>query len=119
MISKNDLDKQLARSLPPLGSNELKEVCKDIIFYLDNKQPFRYLMLLSNELHYYTIFDTEEMITNIGVANKIINFLTKDSYLTREIGSLKLVEITEDYIEIWINDIHFALFPCDSFIVVM
>lgn len=119
MLNKNDLDKSIAKSLPALENNELKEAQNLIDDYLKRNRPFRYLMLLSNELHYYTIFDTEVMITDIGIARKLIEFITLDSYLQNNIGAVKLIEEADNYIEIWIGECHFALFVCDSFIVKM
>lgn len=117
-ITKNQLDKGVANSLPPLSRETIKQSIIDIENFLKAKAPYRYLMLLCNELRYYTIFNVSTLTTASGAAKQIINFIETDSFLTT-IGSLKLIETdgNPDLVEIWIGDKHFGLFPCDTFIV--
>lgn len=119
-ITKNQLDKGVANSLPALSQKALTQGIYDIETFLKAKAPYRYLMLLCNELRYYTIFDVSVLNTPIGAANKIVNFINTDSFL-REVGELKLIEAdgNPDLVEIWIGDKHFGLFPCDTFVVKM
>lgn len=56
-ITKNQLDKGVANSLPALSQKALTQGIYDIETFLKAKAPYRYLMLLCNELRYYTIFD--------------------------------------------------------------
>ncbi len=117
-ITKNQLDKNVANSLPALNEKTLIQGIYDIEAFLKKKAPYQYLMLLCNELRYYTIFKTTIVSTTMGTANKIVNFLKDDEFLN-SIGKLKLIEAdgNPDLVEIWIGDKHFGLFPCDTFVV--
>ena len=101
-ITKNQLDKGIANSLPALNQ----------------EAPYRYLMLLCNELRYYTIFEVSALTTTSGAAQQIVKFIETDSFL-KTVGRLKLIEADGNpyLVEIWIGDKHFGLFPCDSIVV--
>ena len=96
----------------------LKQGIIDIEEFLKTKAPYRYLMLLCNELRYYTIFEVSALTTTSGTAQQIVKFIETDSFL-KTVGRLKLIEAdgNPDLVEIWIGDKHFGLFPCDTFVV--
>lgn len=117
-VTKNQLDKGVANSLPALNQEALKQGIIDIEEFLKTKTPYRYLMLLCNELRYYTIFEVSALTTTSGAAQQIVKFIETDSFL-KTVGRLKLIEAdgNPDLVEIWIGDKHFGLFPCDTFVV--
>lgn len=116
-ISKHQLDKGIAKSLPNLDTKALESAATEIINYLISKAPYRNLMLLCKELSYYTIFSVSVLTTPEGVARQILDFIAKDSFIVNNLGAIKIIENSGDYVEIWIGEYHFGLFPCDSFIV--
>ena len=116
-IIKNQYDKGIARSLPALDHKALEASTQMIVDYLIEKTPYKNLMLLCKELSYYTIFSVSVITTPEGVAKQVINFISTDTFIRNNLGAIKLVENSGDYMEIWIGEYHFGLFPCDSFIV--
>ena len=121
MITKNQIDKQIAESLPPIENVVEQQIVVDALakFLKDNSiTQGSHLMLLSNELNYYTIFTISNNAVRVGApANNILKFITDDGYL-QTIGELKYAELNENgYFEIWKGSTHFALFPCDGFFV--
>lgn len=117
-MTKYEYDKQIATQLPPLTKEELEQATIEIKNYLAKQKPNQYLMLLGNELNYYTIFKRASVKTNHGTAEEIMKFILGDSFLVESVGPVKLVEENPNsYIEIWIGKEHFALFPCDQLVV--
>lgn len=116
-IIKNQYDKGIAQSLPALDHKALEASTQMIVDYLIEKTPYKNLMLLCKELSYYTIFSVSVITTPEGVAKQVINFISTDTFIRNNLGAIKLVENSGDYMEIWIGEYHFGLFPCDSFIV--
>ena len=68
-VTKNQLDKGVANSLPALNQEALKQGVIDIEEFLKTKAPYRYLMLLCNELRYYTIFEVSALNAFISFNN--------------------------------------------------
>lgn len=116
-LTKYEFSKSVALSLPKMTASEIEKSVKQLASFLDNNE-YKNLMFLCKELSYYTIFSHQSITTNIGVAQEIIKFARKDSFL-KTLGSLVYVDFNEDcgYMEFWIGEYHFGLFPCDSFIV--
>ena len=78
---------------------EMNKVLKE---YLVRKKS-KYYMLLSNEMHYYTIFDVHSKKYNIyDLADKIIKEIGE---CFENLGTVASCELTEDKeaIEIWIG----------------
>ena len=116
-LTKYEYEKQIAKSLPALDDYNLVIASKNIAKFLDENKNAKYLMLLSDELRYYTIFNIDNKVKLIkGIAEDILRFLQRDSFLGG-IGKLKLIEVNEDHIEIWIGETYFSLFVADSFFV--
>jgi hypothetical protein len=116
-IIKNQFDKGIARSLPNLDQQALEAAIGEIVNYLKQNLPYRNLMLLCKELSYYTIFSVSVLTTPEGAAKQIADFISTDTFIRNNIGAIKLVEDSGNYVEIWVGEYHFGLFPCDSFIV--
>lgn len=116
MTTKYEIEKGIAASLPALNGVGLELARTEMKLFLLGKNC-RYLMLLSNELKYYTIFRLYGNLLMItDPSNNIVDFLLNDSFL-KTLGELKVFEINDDNIEIWIGEHYFSLFECDSFIV--
>lgn len=118
-MTKYEYDKQIATQLPPLTAEGIKQAITDIENFLAKQKSNQYLMLLSNELNYYTIFNKKKTVKTIyGISEEIMNFILEDSFLMGTVGPVKLVEENSNsYMEIWIGNEHFALFPCDQLVV--
>jgi len=119
MITKNEYEKNIARALEPLVSEELETAASLVATMIRSQPSVKYLMLLSNEINYYTIFNIASPLkTPSGVADNIVQFLISDSFLKTR-GEVKLIEdnLENEHIEIWIGETYFSLFICDSFIV--
>lgn len=117
-MTKYEYDKQIATQLPPLTAEGIKQATTDIKNFLAKQTLNQYLMLLSNELNYYTIFKKASIKTDYGLAEEIIKFILENSFLMVTVGPVKLVEENSNgYMEIWIGNEHFALFPCDQLVV--
>lgn len=112
-------DKEIIKKLPSFTKAEIEDVKKDLTDYLAERTHIDHLMLLSNEIRYFTIFKREVIAlkTNKGRADELFNFLTKDVFL-KTLGELKVLKRTgEGEIEIWIGETPFVLFEADSFFV--
>ena len=111
-------DKNAAASMPAMSYTQMLDKKPIIVKFLKQFDNIKHIMLLSNELRYYTIFDitAEPIIDNVVL--KLLKFLKNDTFL-KTLGKTKYIDIdeTESHIEIWIGEERFALFPCDSFVV--
>ena len=119
MMTKNEYEKNIARAMKPLKHEGLEDAVIVIKKMIEDQVVYpKYLMLLSNEINYYTIFNIVTFLkTPIAIADDIVKFLVDDRFL-KTIGELKLVEDSiDDTVEIWIGETYFSLFKCDSFIV--
>jgi len=117
MPNKHEVNKSMAFEMKPMNSQEINIGKSIIAEFLDKDLSFGYVMLLCKELSYYTIFKKQSlMLTTKGFADQVIRFIEKDSYM-KTLGKLKYVDISDNYIEIWVGEYHFGLFNCDSFIV--
>lgn len=113
-MNKNELDKIAARALPPLPEDEIIAMVDPIVEMFPKVE---YLMLLSKELSYYTIFKIHPLTGIRYAIEKIFDFIKTDDYLVGDLGQIKHIETNEQYVEIWIDEYHFALFECSNFIV--
>lgn len=113
-MTKHELDKIAARALNPLSQTEINLMVDPVAEELKNAT---YIMLLSKEISYYTIFKVHPLTGIKTAVKKIFSFIQTDSFLTKEIGSLVHIETNDQFTEIWIGETHFALFECSSFIV--
>jgi hypothetical protein len=78
-MNKYNYDKNLAKQLPVLTKEELQTGADTILNYLEKQKKDKYVMLLSNNLKYYTIFTQKTLVsTKTGLANEIIGFIAKN-----------------------------------------
>lgn len=110
-----ELKGNIVNQLKPMNAQEQSFSIVAIDAYLERKGNPEYVMLLSNELRYYTIFKSS---TDADFATEIFNFINTDSYLT-QLGYLRLIDADKDldHVEVWIGDKFFALFDADDLIV--
>ena len=118
-MNKNELDKIAAEALPPLPEEELQKAAKEMINFFSAERN-NYLMLLSKENNYYTFFDLTKTpnLNPTDLVSKILEFITTDDYLL-ELGPIKHIETHLTYIEIWIGNIHFAVFESSALVVTL
>lgn len=112
-----ELMKSLMSQKPDMTLEEIKNYRQDILDFFNDFKG-RYYMLLSNEIHYYTIFDTTKCNNDSDITDKFINFIVTDEFLNSSYGSIKNIEINYDLqlIEFWFGTTYFAFFVCDDFI---
>lgn len=115
-MTKNELDKQTAKALPVLSPIEISAAIESNYNFIADNESKNY-MLWSKEISYFTIFEMNKNKNEKENFQEIVNFISTDNFLTKEIGFLKLIETNENFIEVWIGETHFALFPCDDFFV--
>lgn len=117
MLTKNELDKQAAARMGPATKKEISEMILESSAFLV-AHPNKNYMLFSKELSHFVIFPKASVLdSEVGFLTKVINFIQKDEYLRMNVGSIVLIEPSDNFIEIWVGEYHFALFPCDDFIV--
>lgn len=117
MLTKNELDKQAAARMGPATKKEISEMIAESSTFLATN-PSKNYMLFSKELSHFVIFPKANVLdSEIGFLTKIIDFIQKDEYLRMNVGAITLIEPSDNFIEIWVGEVHFALFPCDDFIV--
>jgi hypothetical protein len=117
MITKNEYEKQIATSLKPLVREELDPEIAMCMNDLFNNTDNKYIMLLCNENRYYTIFHrTNNSVSVKSIGDKLLDFIFNDTYL-KSLGDVKYIAVNDDHVEIWIEEMYYALFPCDTFIV--
>lgn len=102
------------KQLEAMSETERDFAISEIEKFITNSKP-RMLMLLSNELRYYTVFELKESDLN-KTARNIVDFIETEGFFT-EIGQLKLIDVESDHVEVWVEDKFFALFNCDGFLV--
>lgn len=90
-----DMNKQLVSQLPNMTLEQLVEL-KKVIYEYDLKQSAGYYMLLCNDWHYYTVFDT----WTTGEADLEDEVVTCLQEFTDGVKSIELTE-GEDSVEIW------------------
>ena len=101
--------------LKALSPAERDFAISEIEKFIVNQDEPRLLMLLSNELRYYTAFEIKnDDLTKAATA--IVEFIETEEFFT-ELGDLKLVDAEKDHLEIWVGSKFFALFNYDPFVV--
>ena len=110
-----ELKGNAVKQLDELNAEEVDFAISTIEKYIINEKHPTLLMLLSNELRYYTTLKIDKKCPR-KAAEGIVDFLRADSYL-KELGTLKLVEGEQGHLEIWIGSTFFALFNYDEFVV--
>lgn len=110
-----DLNKSIMSQLDPLSDEALNKYIQTINDWAA-KQPDTFFMLLSNDIHYYTIFRgrNKKNLEFQGLGQAVITCL-------KEIAPIHDITLTDNGIEIWANyedDMtYFSLFPYDRGIV--
>jgi len=103
------------RQLKRLTLEERNFAISEIEKFIVNSGKPSLLMLLSNELRYYTSFKVKNNdLTKAATA--IVEFIETEEFFIN-LGELKLVDDGESHLEIWVGDKFFALFNYDPFIV--
>ena len=105
----------IVSKLKPMTAEEKAYSASEIAGYIDRVGNPKNLMLLSNELRYFTIFKN---VSRKNFAKKIFEFIDTDPFL-QTIGEVKLIDADKDlsHVEVWIGNTFFALFDCDSLMV--
>lgn len=116
-MTLHEQTKEIVKDLPPFTKAEWEEIRSDLSSFVFGS-PGKVFMLLSNEIRYYTLFEVEtRMITQWGIADRIIKFIREDEFL-KTLGTVKVFKRTGNgEMEIWIGETHFLLFEADSFFV--
>lgn len=117
-MTQFEFTQNIVKNLPPLTKTESEEIKQDLAMFVLEHAGTKNFMLLSNEIRYYTIFNRKTLLFRPeGVAEKLLNFIETDGFLS-ELGKLKVLKRTDDdEIEIWIGETHFLFFDADSFFV--
>lgn len=92
-VSLYDLNRNSITLMPGLTdfTQEKEEIAKFL-----NKTKSCYYMLLSNDLHYYTVFAIDKNVDDV-FEEEVIGCL-------RDLGSVKLIDATyDDHIECWVT----------------
>lgn len=117
-VTQLEYDRGIIKNLSPANREEIENMKKDIADFIEGLGELENLMLLSNELRYYTLFKmTSKLLTPQGKAEKLMRFLREDKFL-KNLGKLKVLKRSiGGNIEIWIGETYFLLFDADSFFV--
>lgn len=96
------LNKIIIPQLPSLTEEQLAHKQKDIISFIMKclkNTGGKYFLLLSRNIGYYTLFNTQHSLAENSIADEIYECL-------KTIGEIKSIEPTEDNsaIEIWVVD---------------
>lgn len=96
------LNKMIIPQIPSLTEEELTHKQKDIISFIMEclkNTGGKYFLLLSRDIGYYTLFNTQYSLAENSIADEIYECL-------EAIGEIKSIEPTEDNdaIEIWVVD---------------
>ena len=96
------LNKMIIPQMPSLTEEELTHKQKDIISFVMEclkNTGGKYFLLLSRDIGYYTLFNTQYSLAENSIADEIYECL-------ESIGEIKSIEPTEDNdaIEIWVVD---------------
>ena len=118
-----EYDKSLVESLEPLSKEMVKSIFENTINPILQAWKFEnnYIMLLSHEERYISIFNSHNKDTNV-LSKEIQEFLFRDLALTDMFnykGQIKVIKpdgIGEG-IHIWIDNVLFVLFKCDNLFV--
>lgn len=118
-MNKYEYEKQIAQQMPALDNHGflIAEETMNSFLRDEKNRNAKFLMLLCNELNYYTIFHLSNNVLRINLPMvSILNFLKDDPFL-KSLGDIKYIDNNEDHIEIWIGEYYFALFVADTFVV--
>lgn len=103
-ITAYELNKQMISQQSDLTEEQIQESKEKIIEFITNTKN-QYYMLLSNELHYYTLFDVNN---KEKCAHEVIACL-------QDIAPLRACEYDDNgYMELWNSNYMFAFFPYDK-----
>ena len=93
-----DMNRQIIGQLAPLTDEELAKKKALVRAFITNTKN-KYYMLLCRDINYYTIFAMDIYLNT----NDILEDVMFDECITKYLGDIKAVEITEDggAIEIW------------------
>lgn len=104
-MNLHDLNKTVIGALPPLADKGLKQLKAEIKNLVTENG--RYYMLLSNERRDFTIFTFKNTPQPTKFVKEVMEVLESR-------GTIKEFEAKEeDAIEIWVDDVFYALFPYD------
>lgn len=107
-----DLNKSVINQLPPLTVNDINNKLEVLTQY-HNQAKNKHHMLLCKEYNYYTVFESDPMLS-------IPDFASAVATLIYELGKVYSIELLNDgAVEIWIKPFEedlpmvFYLFPYD------
>lgn len=110
-----ELKGNAVKQLDKLNKEETESAITSIEKFIITEGCPKLLMLLSNELRYFTALDIGKKCPR-KAAEAVVDFLQTDEFLSG-IGALKLIDGEENHIEVWLDGTFFALFNYDPFVV--
>jgi len=116
-IRAEDFMKSMLEKAKPLSEKQILKGISEYLLSLD-KQP-RHLILVSNEVGYYQVFDNEDKLDVPAVANHILGFLNESFFSKGDsLGQMRNVLEIENSnevegLDIWIDKVYFQLAPFD------
>lgn len=112
-VSLYELNQSAMHAMPAMSDIDIETAKASIREFIDRFQDV-YFMLLSNDKHYYTIFNKSTTVTSLYfplIENEVIECLQSQ-------GTIKAIEFAEDKIECWVSDntnaYVYYLFPYDK-----
>lgn len=103
-----ELKGDLVKDLPVMSDKELDFAKASVLKYVLNNHV-RSMMIMSKELSYFTLFNNKSELGYEEFVDEIFKFIMEDTYLAA-LGGLKLVDVNESHIEVWIGGHFFAMF---------
>lgn len=98
-----DLNKNIVSQLTPLTKKEIKNKCKQLLEFYQEKTSNTYYMLLGKDYNYYTLFVNDgitvcPVLNNAPLANTLKDILS-------DLGEVYSIDFTADKtaIEIWLK----------------
>lgn len=107
-MNLHELNKVVIKSLPPLEEKRMKQLKQHIKDFVSSEG--KYYMLLSMEKRDYTLFTFKDAPEPSKFANEVLDIL-------KSRGVIKEFDVKSGAIEIWIDDVFYALFPYDAGVV--
>lgn len=93
-----EMNQQAYKALSNMIDKDINKNTKDLADLI-NKSTNNFFMMVCNELHYYTLFTWRNRKNHkpYNLAKEIID-------VSKTLGNLKAIEISDDHAEIWIEN---------------